>query len=626
MDYSNKSLAMKAEYRCLYGVSKPTEGFKHGVFAQVLGEDLSFLHSLDKSGRVFWAVFEKMDKTYRVPNIPMYTDEDALAMAHRCLSVLVTDKVKFADLWDQRLSHQLVPLEEAWYQHWTYGRFICIGDSIHKFTPNTGQGGNHSIETAAATANALRRLALATQPLDQKDIEQALSAIPQRRKARAEAAFKLANLITRLEALKGAKERFIMFHLYPRLSDWLLDSAAAGMVGAEKLDFLPDPPISLTGTMAFNQNYGVGTKTHWERRAFIALPLLVLAYVTRATFSKIVSQPTFRDDLSLILSSGQIKSGGQVWSLPIKQTPFELLVAIFSPSILNTDPLQRLQAISFLIDLAPIWLIWILESFRRANAFKIITLPLIFGIAFQLYGIGVVGPVFFFLHYVQSPMAHFASLDWRLVNVAAAKTATVAIAFSFVLPTLAMYLLPNLSHRLDVNVVWQAFPFLTWIVHLGLRKTIVKDTTRHDKVHNVGADLPYIRFAVKSFALISAITFNWTRFFSGSSLVTIFIPEWTTIMSLFSPGPTPLNLVSGMRLFLQVDEIACFAAAFLWLGYLVKDLKEAEMTSVSWLNVAMVAAGGTSLAGPGAVVALAWLWREEILATQRTKGSVVPPS
>lgn len=27
-------------------------------------------------------------------------------------------------------------------QIWTYGRIACVGDSVHKFTPNAGHGGN----------------------------------------------------------------------------------------------------------------------------------------------------------------------------------------------------------------------------------------------------------------------------------------------------------------------------------------------------------------------------------------------------------------------------------------------------------------------------------------------------
>lgn len=42
------------------------------------------------------------------------------------------EKVKFADLWASRLSYRLVPLEEGWVEHWSWGRFVCIGDAIHK--------------------------------------------------------------------------------------------------------------------------------------------------------------------------------------------------------------------------------------------------------------------------------------------------------------------------------------------------------------------------------------------------------------------------------------------------------------------------------------------------------------
>ena len=81
---------------------------------------------------VFWFVFEKMDKVHRVPNLPKFTDDDALALAERSMQIQMTDKVKFAEMWRNRLAAKLVPLEEAMFQHWTWGRFVCIGDSIHK--------------------------------------------------------------------------------------------------------------------------------------------------------------------------------------------------------------------------------------------------------------------------------------------------------------------------------------------------------------------------------------------------------------------------------------------------------------------------------------------------------------
>jgi hypothetical protein len=45
------------------------------------------------------------------------------------------------------------------------------------------------------------------------------------------------------------------------------------------------------------------------------------------------------------------------------------------------------------------------------------------------------------------------------------------------------------------------------------------------------------------------------------------------------------------------------------------------MVSETWSRLVAYAAVGTFLAGPGAVVGGAWLWREEILASKRAAGA-----
>lgn len=123
---------MSAEYKCMYGVSPATEGFSPGTFNSNVGRDMSFLWTVHKDGRVFWAVFQKLDKKYHMPNIPRFTEKDALALGEHCKSSYMTEKVKFRDLWENRMSHILIPLEEAFYKHWNWGRFACIGDVVHK--------------------------------------------------------------------------------------------------------------------------------------------------------------------------------------------------------------------------------------------------------------------------------------------------------------------------------------------------------------------------------------------------------------------------------------------------------------------------------------------------------------
>jgi hypothetical protein len=54
-------------------------------------------------------------------------------------------------------------------------------------------------------------------------------------------------------------------------------------IAAERIEFLPIPPRSLTGTMAFNPTQGYGKKEFQKPRAVLALPLLLLAAIAWRT-------------------------------------------------------------------------------------------------------------------------------------------------------------------------------------------------------------------------------------------------------------------------------------------------------------------------------------------------------
>ena len=267
------------------------------------------------------------------------------------------------------------------------------------------------------------------------EITKALEAFQVHRQARAEAAFEKSCKVTRLEALEGVVTKFLALYLLPNSGDFLATMIAGATIGAEKLEFLPDPERSLTGTMAFNPNYGVGQETSLLKRAGLGLPLLTIGYFCYTIIQAIIHHPRMNSQIISILSDGKFNStsgpdvylapnyfGGVSWL----ESRFRPLIVVFAPSMLNFDQHHRLQMISFLTDLAPVFLIWLLESHRRANAIAFARFPLIFGIASQLYGVGSIGPLYFFLHYIQSPLSKFAALDQRLVNVGAAQTALPA--------------------------------------------------------------------------------------------------------------------------------------------------------------------------------------------------------
>jgi len=128
---------------------------------------------------------------------------------------------------------------------------------------------------------------------------------------------------------------------------------------------------------------------------------------------------------------------------------------------------------------------------------------------------------------------------------------------------------------------------------------------------------------VRVAAAISAVTFNIVRFTTPTSMAKTFIPDWTVIASLLSRKSMNLDLSSGMRVLLQLDQLSSFAAAFLWLAYLLHDLKKAKMTQTGWASFVGLVALGVVAVGPGATLIAGWMAREEILACKHLDGTVV---
>ncbi len=128
---------MSAEYQVLFGISTATAGLKAGNYDITYMKDVSSMNIVGKDNVVYWFLFKRMDKICKMGEIPKYTKAEAEAFAERYAD-LNLDKdpdVKFGDVWKNRTYYTLVATEEADYDRWTWGRFACLGDSVHKFVP-----------------------------------------------------------------------------------------------------------------------------------------------------------------------------------------------------------------------------------------------------------------------------------------------------------------------------------------------------------------------------------------------------------------------------------------------------------------------------------------------------------
>jgi hypothetical protein len=154
-----------------------------------------------------------------------------------------------------------------------------------KSTDNiTGFGGNQAIESAAALANAIKKLSDKSngQRPTQEQIISCLQGYQKGREVRAAAAVEASDFITRVQAL--ATWGHLLFARYGinYMGDFLENINSDVTVGATAIDYLPLPEESLLGNMPFNPEQGQGHKENLLVRALLASPFLVIfAYAWR---------------------------------------------------------------------------------------------------------------------------------------------------------------------------------------------------------------------------------------------------------------------------------------------------------------------------------------------------------
>lgn len=73
-----------------------------------------------------------MDRKYIWPDVPRFSRQDGEALALRHLNDSLTDKVTFGDIWKERETFTLLPMEEGFVKHWHWGRIAVLGDAAHK--------------------------------------------------------------------------------------------------------------------------------------------------------------------------------------------------------------------------------------------------------------------------------------------------------------------------------------------------------------------------------------------------------------------------------------------------------------------------------------------------------------
>ncbi len=234
--------------------------------------------------------------------------------------------------------------------------------------------------------------------------------------------------------------------------------------------------------------------------------------------------------------------------------------------------------------------------------------------AAQFVGIGVVGPIYFALHYIASQIANFKALDLRLTNLAYTRTVLPVMIVSFYIPHYVSYLAPDLAVRHAANWIWQLCPVWMSGLQMLLANTVMPSTIQHDRIYTPKRDLTAIRFTVGVCIVLSGAVWLYTVIMSPFSMKVLLFPGLEL---------SRINWIECARGVLQFDYLFCWASALLWLGYLFADMKHAGMVQQSWGTILGAAALTTFGLGPGVAVGLGWLWRENVLVTKRHGAAIV---
>lgn len=107
------------------------------------------------------------------------------------------------------------------------------------------------------------------------------------------------------------------------------------------------------------------------QRAAAALPFLLIAawcFRTMDLEKLVKNQQPFADSGVIEWDGGKIAILDHFHNVDFLDQLWRGTTATFSPSTLGYDSVSWWQTFGFLVDLGPVYAIWILESYRPANA------------------------------------------------------------------------------------------------------------------------------------------------------------------------------------------------------------------------------------------------------------------
>ncbi|KAH8816061.1 hypothetical protein F5884DRAFT_872553 [Xylogone sp. PMI_703] len=233
-------LGVTAEYSAIFGMTNPLPETVAGSSYIAYDVDKSGIVFTGQGGALYFFFVTKLDKKYLEKEIPRFGPTDMKKVIEKHGDFNLAQGHTLRSFCENSIRYSYHPLEEATHNTGTYKRIVCIGDAIHKMTPNFGQGGNQAIESAAVLASAVW-VFLNTPNVK---LEDCLKEYQRLRQKRANAHVRMSRLVTEAESLTSLRDALVF--LYPPLTDkQIADRMCQFRSTAPILNYLPPPLRSL---------------------------------------------------------------------------------------------------------------------------------------------------------------------------------------------------------------------------------------------------------------------------------------------------------------------------------------------------------------------------------------------
>jgi 2-polyprenyl-6-methoxyphenol hydroxylase-like FAD-dependent oxidoreductase len=103
--------------------------------------------------KAWFFVYERLRKETNEKAV--YTEKDIHEMVAKWGHLVADEGLRIEDLFATRQKAGLINLDEGIIKHWSGGRVVLVGDSVHKFTPSSALGYNNGVQDVAVALSEI---------------------------------------------------------------------------------------------------------------------------------------------------------------------------------------------------------------------------------------------------------------------------------------------------------------------------------------------------------------------------------------------------------------------------------------------------------------------------------------